>query len=295
MRGARAGAVLAPVVLLLGTACSSGSGSSAVPSPDAPATTGSASAPASAETSAAAAAGPGGLPRAEEVPAPEQGACYDLSYAAALAPTSGARSTDCERRHTAVTFGTGRLRTAVDGHLLAVDSDRVQEQPARRCGRRFGTFVGGSEEDRRLSMLRAVWFTPTVAQSDRGAEWFRCDVIAVRADQELARLGTGLRGVLATERGADRYGMCGTAAPDDRAFERVVCARQHSWRAVSLVDLPDGAYPGRAAAREAGQGPCEDAGRDAAADPAEFEWGYEWPDPEQWAAGQTYGRCWAPD
>lgn len=287
MRRARAGAVLAPAVLLLGVACTSGSGSSGTPSPDAP----SVSAPASASPTT----GSGAPTRAEEVPAPEQGACYDLSYAAALAPTSGARSTACEGPHTALTFATGRLRTVADGHLLAVDSDRVQQQPTRRCGRAFDAFVGGSEQHRRLSMLRTVWFTPTVAQSDRGAEWFRCDVIALGAEEELARLGPGLRGVLATTGGADRYGMCGTAAPDDRAFERVVCTRPHSWRAVSVVDLPDGAYPGEAAARVAGRGPCEEAGRDAAADPAEFEWGYEWPDAQQWAAGQTYGRCWAPD
>ena len=32
-----------------------------------------------------------------------------------------------------------------------------------------------------------------------------------------------------------------------------------------------------------------------AEDALDYEWGYEWPTAEQWAAGQTYGRCWAPD
>ena len=41
--------------------------------------------------------------------------------------------------------------------------------------------------------------------------------------------------------------------------------------------------------------PCEDAGREVAEDALDYEWGYEWPTAEQWAAGQTYGRCWAPD
>ena len=89
--------------------------------------------------------------------------------------------------------------------------------------------------------------------------------------------------------------MCGTAAPDAADFERVACARTHSWRAESVVELADGDYPGEAAAREAGQAPCEDAGRAVAADPLDFEWGYEWPDAEQWRSGQTYGRCWVPD
>ena len=62
-----------------------------------------------------------------------------------------------------------------------------------------------------------------------------------------------------------------------------------------VVDLPDGPYPGEAAAREAGQGLCEDAGRERASDALDFQWGYEWPTADQWLAGQTFGRCWAPD
>lgn len=282
MRRPRLAATPAVAVLLLATACSGGSGSSPDPAPAESST----SAPSPSATPP---------PRAAEVTAPEEGACYDLGYDDALAPTSNARPGACGREHTAQTFATGRLETVVDGHLLAVDAARVRAQPEQECQERLGGFLGGREEARRLSMLRTVWFTPTVAQSDRGAEWFRCDVIAVGADEELADLGPDLEGTLATAGGASRYGMCGTAAPDDDAFERVVCSREHTWRAISVVDLPDGDYPGAAAAREAGQVPCEDAGRDAAADPAEFEWGYEWPDAEQWAAGQTYGRCWAPD
>ena len=44
-----------------------------------------------------------------------------------------------------------------------------------------------------------------------------------------------------------------------------------------------------------GQGPCEDAGREVAEDALDYEWGYEWRTADQWAAGQTYGRCWAPE
>ncbi len=280
MRRARVAATLAPAVLLA-TACTGGTGSPPEPSPPAPSS-----------TPAASATPP---PRAREVTPPAQDACFALSYAEALAPTTRTPTTACDRPHTAQTFAVGRLETVVDGHLLAVDAARVRAQPEEQCEARLGGFLGGTEEDRRLGMLRTVWFTPTVAQSDRGAEWFRCDVIAVGADEELAELEPDLAGVLGTTEGAARYGMCGTAAPDAEDFERVVCARDHGWRAVEVVDLPDGDYPGEAAAREAGQVPCEDAGRAAAADPAEFEWGYEWPDAEQWAAGQTYGRCWAPD
>jgi hypothetical protein len=32
-----------------------------------------------------------------------------------------------------------------------------------------------------------------------------------------------------------------------------------------------------------------------AADPLQFEFGWEWPTREQWANGQRYGYCWVPD
>ncbi|MBJ7529767.1 MAG: hypothetical protein JHD04_09650, partial [Nocardioides sp.] len=102
-------------------------------------------------------------------------------------------------------------------------------------------------------------------------------------------------GVLDTEAGRTRYGVCGTAEPGTAGFSRVVCSRPHSWRAISVVDLGTGAYPGVDAVRTRGETPCEDAGRDAAADPLSFRWGYEWPTAEQWADGQTYGLCWVPD
>ena len=108
-----------------------------------------------------------------------------------------------------------------------------------------------------------------------------------------------MKGVLGTEAGRERYGMCGTAEPGAPDFARVLCSTEHTWRAVQVVDLAPGrgtaAYPGEDAARARGQEPCEAAGRRAAEDPLDFTWGYEWPDAQQWAAGQRHGLCWVPD
>ena len=54
----------------------------------------------------------------------------------------------------------GQLRTVVDGHLVAVDSTRVQQQVARVCPRKVAEFLGTTDDALRLTMLRAVWFTP---------------------------------------------------------------------------------------------------------------------------------------
>lgn len=232
--------------------------------------------------------------RAAPVEPPVDRACYRLMYDDAVAPTSSARPTSCAKPHTSVTFLVGELDTAVDGHLLAVDSQRVQRQVASACPARLARFVGGTVEQRRLSMLRAVWFTPTVEESDEGANWFRCDVIAVAADGALAPLAGPLAGVLGTESGRERYAMCGTAEPGTAAFERVICSADHAWRAIAIVPFEVADHPGDRRVRAAGEAPCQEAGRAVADDPLNYSWSYERPTREQWNAGQTYGICWAP-
>lgn len=250
--------------------------------------------PAADPTAAPSSASPSAPPTASPPPAPRNRACYALSFSDAVAPSAPTSSVPCSRQHTAMTYAVGRLDTVVDGHLLAVDSKRVQQQVATACPERFGDFVGGSLSDQRLSMLRPVWFTPSVEESDEGASWFRCDVVALATDEELVPLTGRLGGVLGTEEGRDRYGMCGTASPDAADFTRVVCSREHSWRAVAVVAFDPGPYPGVATVRDAGATPCEDAGATAAGGALDYEWGYEWPTAQQWQAGQTFGRCWAP-
>ncbi|MCW2845425.1 MAG: hypothetical protein JWN22_3341 [Nocardioides sp.] len=228
-------------------------------------------------------------------PRPDDRACYRLDFDAAVAPTNETRPADCTRAHTSMTYVVDTLDTVVDGHLLAVDSQRVQAQVARTCPDRLTGFLGGTPDDLHLSMLRAVWFTPTVEESDAGADWYRCDVIAVASDGELAPLTGRLAGVLGRPAARAPYGMCGTAEPGTAAFHRVICSSDHSWRAIRTVDFARRTYPGESAARAAGQQPCEDAARERASDALNFRWGYEWPTEKQWGAGQTYGLCWIPD
>lgn len=241
-------------------------------------------------------------------PRPERGTCRSMAYAQAVAPVDDSSEAPCQGAHTAETFAVGELRTIRAGHLLAVDSPTVQRQVSDTCPRRLQEYVGGTEEDVRLSMLRAVWFTPAVQESDAGATWFRCDVVVLAGEDGLTEVRGRLDGVLSTQEGRDRLGMCGTAEPGAADFRRTVCREPHTWRAISTVDLlpeppePPGrvrragasAYPGVRVVREAGQEVCDDRGREVAADALDYQWGYEWPTAEQWDTGQTYGRCWAP-
>lgn len=228
---------------------------------------------------------------------PEAGLCYRLGYEEAVAPTTRSRPVDCDARHDAQTVHVGRMDTFVDGHALAVDSDHVQRQVSRACRRELARAVGGSAEDRALSRFEVVWFGPTIEESDEGARWFRCDVVALATSGRLAALPPPgrLRGILEDASGRAAYGLCGTAAPGTRGFERVICSRKHAWRAVATIPLSGGAaYPGARAVRADGDRACADRVRAEAADPLDFEYGWEWPTRAQWRDGQRYGLCWAP-
>ncbi|MET1061178.1 MAG: septum formation family protein [Nocardioides sp.] len=239
----------------------------------------------------AAAPSPSGKP-ATAAPRPEADSCYRLAYDDALAPTSRNKPVPCTGKVTARTFYVGSLDTVVDGHLLAVDSARVRRQLATDCPRRFTTYVGGNERARRLSMLSTVWFSPSVGQSDAGQSWYRCDVIGVESEGRLATLKGSLKGVLDSDAGLARYGICGTAEPGAPGFKRVICGSRHSWEAVEVVNVPGNAYPTGAPASV--EDTCMDRARSRAEDALNFEWGFELPTREQWKSGRRYALCWAP-
>jgi hypothetical protein len=188
-----------------------------------------------------------------------------------------------------VTFHVGRFPADV-----AVDGRAVHRLVSTDCPKRFATYVGGTLDERRLSLLRTVWFTPTVEQADYGARWYSCVAVALRDNEHLAVLRVHVSGALDSEEGRSHYGLCGSAEPGTAGFEQRICSTAHSWRALRTVPFPPGRYPGETQVRDTGQVPCKDAGRAVAADPLSYRWSYQWPTRTQWRSGQTYGVCWAP-
>jgi hypothetical protein len=232
---------------------------------------------------------------ATPVPAPRAGACARLDYAEAVELTPRGGSVPCSQPHTAQTFLVGSLDLVVDGRLLAVDSERAQGQAATTCRDAVAGHVGATPEELRLSMVEAVWFTPGVEGPAEGADWLRCDVVAVSGGRRLVELPRASKGMLAAESTRDDYAMCGTAQPSADGFSRVVCSARHSWRAVASVDLPGAAYPSADKATDVMEPRCREVARDRADDPLDFTWAEERPTREQWQAGRRYGLCWVPD
>ena len=284
----RAAATGVAGVLLMLAACTSPSGDAG--SPTSPATGDSPSRPAEARS---------GTTEAVPVPPPPgRKACYRLGFKELAKLSNDSAPVPCRDTHNAQTIFVGELDTVVDGHAVAVDSAAVREQLSTTCPRKLAAYVGGNRSTRELSRFRVLWFSPSLEQSDLGADWFRCDVIAFEARETLADLPPRrqLAGVLDDPDALDTYGLCGTAAPGAAGFERVICSRPHSWRAISTISIDGGKrYPGTKVVRAAGDVTCKTRVREISDSSLKFRYGWEWPTKDQWQHGQRYGYCWAPD
>jgi hypothetical protein len=230
-------------------------------------------------------------------PAPRAKGCYQLGLGELTRPTNQSSPVSCRDHHDAQTIYVGTLDTVVNGHAVAVDSKQVQHQLERTCPRKLAQFVGGTQVDRNLSRFNVVWFSPTLQQSDQGANWFRCDLVAFAGQQTLLDLPPTkqLHHALNHSSALDAYGLCGTAAPGDKNFQRVICGHKHSWRAISTIRISGGQrYPGIGSVRTAGDSTCKSEVHQRAGYSLKYTYGWEWPSKTQWDDGQHYGYCWAP-
>lgn len=278
--GARLIAALAGAALAA-TGCAGDDGSSSAPSSSA-----------SEVATPSASVQPTEEPTPTPPPRPEVGSCHQLSWDDALAPTATNEGTSCEKS-TSLTFHVGTLGKGDDGQPLQVDSEEAQARIARACPREMRAFLGGTKEQRRLSLLTTIWFTPTLEEEALGARWYRCDLVAPIAGQKLMRVGRGMRETMGTDKVA-KYALCATGKPGSGTFAHVPCKKKHSWRAVRTVDIAGEKHPGRKAVAEVMTEPCTDAATEVAQDKRDVRWGQEGPTKGQWKAGQRYGVCWAP-
>jgi hypothetical protein len=229
-----------------------------------------------------------------EAERPEPGDCHQMTLADVTASSAAGTSSDCQHRPTAITVAVGRL--AVKGKPVAADSPAAQQLMERTCRPKAAAWLGTDPRTLRLSRLTAIWFTPTPAQVDAGAQWFRCDVVGFDRGNHLIGFPApyDLKGSLRSDKGFARYALCGTAKPGTKGFDRVACSLKHSWKAIATVDLKGGkAYPGTAKVRDEGSSTCRDKAN-AATDATRYDYGWEWPTAQQWRAGQRYGFCWVP-
>lgn len=225
---------------------------------------------------------------------PTVGACRNLTFAAAAASSNSTPVVPCTTTHTAVTVAVGSLVDKNHPTLTNVNSPAVQQRLAVTCPTTVKAYAGGGRNTFELSLVKAVWFLPTQAQFDAGAHWYRCDLIALSSANQLAPLAGKMRRALDPARALNRWGLCSNAAPSASNYRWAACAQRHRWRAVAVVNLPRKAV---FMSKSAGAAAVKDCGTIAANDAAgklKYTWSFEWPNRQQWQAGQRYGWCWLP-
>lgn len=226
--------------------------------------------------------------------APVVGACRNLSFAAAASTSDDTTPVPCASHHTAVTVTVGSLVDKKHPTFTDVNSPAIQQRLAVACPRAVKAYAGGSAETFKLSLVQALWFLPTPTQIADGARWYRCDMVVLAGPNQLATLTGRMRNMLAPPHALNRWGTCGQVAPSSPKFRHELCSAKHKWRAIAIVTLPQKSrYLAKAATASATKS-CGTIAASNAAGALKYTWSFEWPNKQQWQAGQRYGLCWLP-
>jgi hypothetical protein len=158
-----------------------------------------------------------------------------MAYSSPTSPVS------CTRRHTAVTFYVGTVTGAAAASASPI-AVAVATQQGRGCVSKFRAL-----ESQRIYLSRAelIFYTPTAAQWQAGARWFRCDATLFTLNA-LANIPTNFLTVTRTIAGINAYRRCLTST-----HALTSCALRHTHVARTYVTLAasTAAYPGPSATR----------------------------------------------
>ncbi len=228
-------------------------------------------------------------------PQPRVGECRNLGYAEISLFSDTTRTTPCAKKHTAYTFAVKKLPRDIAFTGVAIENDAVQNFAGESCRTAFARFIGGDAAERALSRLTVTYFVPNQRHFDLGARWVRCDVVALQSANVLADLPRQkLRGILNDHGALDRFGVCSTTEPGSAGFKLVMCSQDHAYRALAALRLggSDAPYPGEQVTRIDGRQRCKHVVDDVLRPGGGYTFGWTYPSPSDWQAGQRFGYCW---
>ncbi len=226
--------------------------------------------------------------------APEIGQCRDLKYPAISLYSNPAKATPCARPHTAYTFAVEELPNDIAFDGVEIQNDAVQKAAADLCQTSFVDFIGGDTATRALSRLTVTYFLPEQKGFGLGAHWVRCDVVALKSANSLATLPTDVKGFLDTANPLTDYGVCASAEPGAVGTKLVICSENHAYRAMEALRLgtTKAPYPGQDTTLAAGKQRCQNLISKKLGVSSGFTYGWTYPSPADWTAGQRFGYCW---
>jgi hypothetical protein len=228
---------------------------------------------------------------ADRLTPPKAGACRDLSARDLDRPTSTSPVVPCTEEHTAETFAVGTLPASTGS---TYKDRRHGTYVFDTCAKAFRDFVGADESLAMRIRLSWAWFRPSERGWDRGARWFRCDVVGGPHDtKQLRALPATARDLFASGQ-PDEWLACARGRTVVGST-KVSCADPHDWRAVTTVKvgLPDDAYPGDRIVEVRSRDRCRDWLGAWLHYPEDYEYGYTWFHEAEWSTGNRRSICWA--
>ncbi len=200
----------------------------------------------------------------------------------------------CGRSHTSYTFAVQKLPPDVNVPGASIGNKSIQSAASAGCEAAFSRFIGGDPTRRALSRLSVTYFLPPQKYYDRGADWVRCDVVALQSADALAPLPQPLQGFLDDSRALQDYGVCSAGQPGATTSALVICGQPHTFRALTALRLgtTTSRYPGKAVAGTAGQKRCSTYIANALGTNSGYTYAWTYPTESDWASGQRFGFCW---
>lgn len=231
----------------------------------------------------------------DAVARPDAGACRVLEPADIEASSDATRTVSCSKRHTAETYAVGELPGDLED--AAYDSREVALAGYRACNEAFARHLGADESVVMRTVLSWAWFRPSEKAWEKGARWYRCDLVggteAVAKDRFLA-LPKKTRNLLRTSKPADRWMVCGRGRSVSTSV-KVPCNRPHDWRAATTIKVgePSQPYPGDRVIEVKTREYCRNSISAWLNYAVDFQFGYTWFHEAEWDAGNRRSICWA--
>jgi Septum formation len=227
----------------------------------------------------------------DAVEAPELGACRDLTLTDIAQPSNATRIVDCAEAHTAMTYAVGSLPEELDD--TAYDSDELGAFAFDRCTTKFAELLGADESLAMRTVLTWAWFRPSEDAWEKGARWYRCDIVGGGDQtQELVDLPADVKGLM--RRPDDQWLVC-AAGPTVAGSVKIPCSEPHDWRAVSTIKLgePEDPYPGDRVSEVTTRDYCSKSVGAWLGYPVDYDYGFTWFREPEWVAGNRRSVCWA--
>jgi hypothetical protein len=228
---------------------------------------------------------------ADRTTAPKLGACYRLTPEDTQASSSAIEPVPCSKEHTSQTFAVGTLPASTG---KAYESAAHGKWIYPTCERAFERFLGVDESLALRVRLSWAWFRASERGWDKGARWYRCDVVGGPADADrYVPLPPDAKGLFRAKP-PEQWLACAQGETVLKA-KKLPCTEPHNWRAVTTIKLGEARDP------YLGDRLVEVRSRDFCSDsvgawlnyPVDYEFGYTWFHEAEWKAGNRRSICWA--